>query len=42
MPAQRASRLPARTQAHAVYRKLAASSRTEAVHNARHVGLIDA
>jgi LuxR family maltose regulon positive regulatory protein len=30
-----------KTQAHAVYRKLDASSRTEAVHNARHVGLLD-
>jgi LuxR family maltose regulon positive regulatory protein len=31
-----------KTQAHAVYRKLDASSRTEAVHNARCVGLLDA
>jgi LuxR family maltose regulon positive regulatory protein len=31
-----------KTQAHAVYRKLDASSRTEAVSNARQVGLVDA
>ena len=31
-----------KTQAHAVYRKLDACSRTEAVHNARLVGLLDA
>lgn len=31
-----------KTQAHAVYRKLDASSRTEAVANARRVGLVDA
>jgi LuxR family maltose regulon positive regulatory protein len=31
-----------KTQAHAVYRKLDASSRTEAVQNARFVGLLDA
>jgi len=31
-----------KTQAHAVYRKLGASSRTEAVMNARRVGLLDA
>jgi LuxR family maltose regulon positive regulatory protein len=30
-----------KTQAHAVYRKLDASSRTEAVANARRVGLLD-
>jgi LuxR family maltose regulon positive regulatory protein len=31
-----------KTQAHAVYRKLDASSRNEAVQNARHIGLLDA
>jgi LuxR family maltose regulon positive regulatory protein len=31
-----------KTHAHAVYRKLDASSRAEAVENARHLGLLDA